>query len=119
MAEENIKTEDSENQAKGIQSVKAVSYTHLDVYKRQIIDSAVCENPPLSAKDGFIIKDGYSADVDEYRRLLSDAKSIIAELETSEKQKTGIKNLKVGYNKVFGYYIEVSNYCLLYTSRCV
>ena len=78
-----------------------------DLY--QIIDSAVCENPPLSAKDGFIIKDGYSADVDEYRRLLSDAKSIIAELETSEKQKTGIKNLKVGYNKVFGYYIEVSN----------
>lgn len=73
------------------------------------ISRAISADAPISVREGDIIKDGYSNEVDNYRYMLTDAKNIMAKLEADEKEKTGIKNLKVGYNKVFGYYIEVSN----------
>ena len=73
------------------------------------INAAVKDEPPIAMKDGGIIREGYDREVDELRILLTDAKRIMANLEASEKEKTGIKTLKVGYNKVFGYYIEVPN----------
>ena len=71
------------------------------------IDETLCDEPPNSMKDGNIIRAGFNADVDSLRRDLAGGKGYIAEIEASEKQKTGIKALKVRYNKVFGYYIEV------------
>ncbi|MBQ0018726.1 MAG: DNA mismatch repair protein MutS [Clostridiales bacterium] len=73
-----------------------------------MIDRAICEDPPFTVSEGGIIKPGYSAELDELKNSISDAKAWIASLETSEKERTGIKTLKVGYNKVFGYYIDVS-----------
>ena len=79
---------------------------HKDLYA--LLDQAINENPPLSLKEGFLIKDGYNEELDELRSIRSGGKEFISSLEASEKQRTGINNLKVGYNKVFGYYIEVS-----------
>ncbi len=73
-----------------------------------LIDAGICENPPLTIRDGGIIKENYSEKLDGYRWALRDGKGWLADLEAREKEKTGIKNLKVGFNKVFGYYIEVS-----------
>lgn len=73
-----------------------------------IIDNAIIENPPFTIKDGGIIKDGYDEAVDENRHLMRDAKTLISELEQREKDSTGIKSLKISYNRVFGYYIEVT-----------
>lgn len=73
-----------------------------------LIDKAITEDPPLAVTEGGIIKSGYSAELDGLKESISDAKEWIAGLEASEKEKTGIKTLKVGYNKVFGYYIDVS-----------
>ena len=75
---------------------------------RKELDRAICDEPPVSVKDGGVIREGYSSEVDELRRILTDGKSVVAQMEASEREKTGIKSLKVGYNKVFGYYIEVS-----------
>ena len=72
------------------------------------IDAAIIENPPFTVKEGGIVKDGFDADVDENRHLMRDAKQLISELEQKEKDATGIKSLKIGYNRVFGYYIEVT-----------
>lgn len=69
---------------------------------------AISDNPPLTIKDGGYIRDGYDKELDELRNAESMGKQWLAELESQEKESTGIKNLKVGYNKVFGYYIEVS-----------
>ena len=77
-----------------------------DIYK--IIDDAIVENPPIVIRDGNIIKDDYNEDIQTLKTFLKDNKAIITKLEADEKEKTGIKTLKVGYNKVFGYYIEVS-----------
>jgi len=77
-----------------------------DIYS--LIDSAIIDDPPVSVKEGGIIKEGYNAEVDKLRRASTDGKKWIAELEASEREKTGIKNLKVGFNKVFGYYLEVT-----------
>jgi len=77
-----------------------------DIYL--LLDSAILDNPSLSVKEGNIIKDGYDSDVDELRLAKAHGKEWIASLETKEKDETGIKSLKVGYNKVFGYYIEVT-----------
>ncbi len=74
----------------------------------RLIDSAIAEEPPLAITDGWIIKKGYSKELDELTDSISGAKSWIASLEGVEKERTGIKTLKVGYNKVFGYYIDVS-----------
>ncbi|WP_212031156.1 DNA mismatch repair protein MutS [Cytobacillus depressus] len=73
-----------------------------------LLDSAVIENPPLSIKDGNIIKDGYHTELDQFRDATRNGKTWIAQLEKQEREKTGIKSLKIGYNRVFGYYIEVT-----------
>lgn len=72
------------------------------------IESAIMEEPPVSIRDGGIIKEGYHARLDEYREAGQSGKRWIAELEARERATTGIKSLKIGYNKVFGYYIEVT-----------
>lgn len=79
----------------------------LDEIADKLVD-AIADNPPLTMKDGGYIKDGYDKELDELRNSGSLGKQWLAELESNEKEQTGIKNLKVGYNKVFGYYIEVS-----------
>ncbi|MFA6729784.1 MAG: DNA mismatch repair protein MutS [Eubacteriales bacterium] len=72
------------------------------------ISAAISEDPPTSLREGGIIKSGASAAVDELRSMMSDGKAFISKIEQTEKEKTGIRTLRVGYNKVFGYYIEVS-----------
>lgn len=74
----------------------------------QLIDEAIIDNPPLTIKEGGIIKEGYSQEIDELRYLRDHGKQWLIEFEQREREKTGIKNLKVGYNRVFGYYIEVT-----------
>jgi len=73
-----------------------------------IIDSAITEEPPATTKDGGFVKEGFNEEVDHYRSIVSDNKDWIDKIENSERESTGIKNLKIGYNKVFGYYIEIS-----------
>ena len=75
---------------------------------RQRLDAVICDEPPVSVKDGGVIRPGYHKDVDELRDILRNGKSVVAQMEAREREKTGIKSLKVGYNKVFGYYLEVS-----------
>ncbi|MBR5047236.1 MAG: DNA mismatch repair protein MutS [Eubacterium sp.] len=74
-----------------------------------LIDQAIEEDPPLVIKEGGIIKDHYKEDIDYLKKARTEGKTWLARLEESEKEKTGIKNLRVKYNKVFGYYIEVTN----------
>ena len=85
-------------------------YKNLDELKDifELIDSAIVEEPPIAITEGGIIKLGYNKEVDTYRKATTEGKTWLIELEAKEKQLTGIKNLKVGYNKIFGYYIEVS-----------
>lgn len=73
-----------------------------------ILERAIVDNPPLSIKEGDIIRDGYNEELDTYRDATRNGKTWIASLEKEEREKTGIKSLKVGYNRVFGYYIEVT-----------
>ena len=77
-----------------------------DIYDR--IDSAIAQNPPFSIREGGMIADGFHEDVDYLRSVMRDGKGWIEKIANEEKEKTGIKTLKIGYNKVFGYYIEVS-----------
>lgn len=77
-----------------------------DLY--DFIDKSIYENPPIGIKEGYLIKDGYNAELDELKLARSGGKDFIARLEEVERERTGIKTLKVGYNRVFGYYIEVS-----------
>ncbi len=72
------------------------------------IDTAICENPPVSIREGGMIAEGFNGDVDYLRSVMKDGKSWIGRIAEEEKTRTGIKTLKIGYNKVFGYYIEVS-----------
>jgi DNA mismatch repair protein MutS len=74
-----------------------------------LIEQAIEEEPPLAVKEGGIIKDGYNPEVDKLRKAKTEGKTWLAELETKEKDKTGIKNLKIKFNRVFGYYLEVTN----------
>ena len=85
-------------------------YTNIDELKDifSLIDEAIKDNPSLSLKEGDIIKEGFNNEVDDYRKAKFHGKQWIAALEASEREVTGIKSLKVGYNKVFGYYIEIS-----------
>ena len=80
--------------------------THQELY--MLLESAIYENPPISIKEGYLIKDGYSKELDELKSIRSNGKDFIASFENKLKEETGIKNLKVGFNKVFGYYIEIS-----------
>lgn len=73
-----------------------------------LIDQAIVEEPPIAVTDGGVIKDGYNDQLDKYRDAMNNGKQWIADLQTQERQVTGINNLKIGYNHVFGYYIEVS-----------
>ena len=72
------------------------------------IAAAICDEPPFSVREGGFIRDGYDQEVDRLRHILKGGKGVIAEMEAKEKERTGIRTLKIGYNKVFGYYIEVS-----------
>ncbi len=73
-----------------------------------LIERGIVDEPPLILRDGGIIKEGFSEELDELKKIRDGGHSIIADLEMAEKEKTGIKNLKIAFNKVFGYYIEVS-----------
>ena len=73
------------------------------------IGAAICDEPPFSVREGGFIRDGYNEEVDRLRHIMNGGKGVLAEIEAKEKEKTGIRTLKIGYNKVFGYYIEVSN----------
>ena len=74
-----------------------------------LVQDAIKEEPPIAMKEGNIIRDGYNEEVDKLRRAKSDGKDWLAKLESDEREKTGIKNLRIKYNKVFGYYLEVTN----------
>jgi len=73
-----------------------------------LLEKSIYEEPPITLKEGYLIKDGYNKELDELKSIRSGGKEFIASLEETERERTGIKTLKVGYNKVFGYYIEVS-----------
>ena len=102
-----------------MRNAAAVSYTHLDVYKRQdldpledihdLLEDSIIEEPPLAIKEGGIIKEGFKDDIDQLKRAKTEGKQWLMELEEREREKTGIKNLKIKYNKVFGYYLDVTN----------
>ena len=77
-----------------------------DLYN--LLEKSIYENPPLSIKEGYLIKEGYNQELDELKNLRKGGKDFVARFEAEEKERTGIKNLRVGYNRVFGYYIEVS-----------
>lgn len=85
-------------------------YNELDILEDiyNIIDVAIVEEPPISVKEGGIIKKGYNEEVDKLKMATTDGKNWLIQLEANEREKTGIKGLKVGFNKVFGYYIEVT-----------
>ncbi|WP_316557080.1 DNA mismatch repair protein MutS [Methanimicrococcus hongohii] len=74
-----------------------------------LISKTISEEPPITVREGKMIKSGYSSELDELRSVSGDSKDWIAEFQTQQREETGIKNLKVGYNKVFGYFIEVTN----------
>jgi len=86
-------------------------YSEIDVLEDvfTLIDISITDMPPISVRDGGIIKTGYSEKLDDLHLALTEGKGWLADIESSEREKTGIKNLKVGFNKVFGYYIEISN----------
>ena len=73
-----------------------------------LLENAIYENPPIGLKEGYLIKDGYNEELDELKKIRSGGKDFIATLEEQERARTGIKTLKVGYTKIFGYYIEIS-----------
>ena len=77
-----------------------------DIYT--LIENAIIEDPPISVTEGGIIKLGYDPEIDELKTAMTDGRTWLAKLEATEKEQTGIKGLKIGYNKVFGYYIEVT-----------
>ena len=85
--------------------------TQLDCLKDlyELLDQSLLEEAPISVRDGDIIKEGYNEEVDRLRSAKTEGKTWLAKLEADEKEKTGIKNLKIKYNKVFGYYLEVTN----------
>lgn len=74
-----------------------------------LIDKAIDENPPFTLREGGIIKEGFNEEIDGLRKIMNDGSGVLTEIEAAEREKTGIPKLKVGYNRVFGYYIEVTN----------
>ncbi len=85
-------------------------YENLDSLEdvASLLQKAICDDPPVMVKDGGIIKEGYHAELDELRNLVGHTKEYITKIEAREKEETGIRTLKIGYNRVFGYYLEVS-----------
>ncbi len=96
-----------ELQSKEIQGICEDMDSLEDLYT--LIDAAIEEEPPITVREGGIIKDGYHEEIDRLREAKSQGKNWLAELEAKEREKTGIKNLKIKFNKVFGYYLEVTN----------
>ncbi len=86
-------------------------YEDLDALQdiAQLIENSIMEEPPISIREGGFIRDGFSDDIDELRKIKTGGKTILASLEEKEREETGIKTLKIKYNKVFGYYMEVTN----------
>jgi len=80
--------------------------THQNIY--ELLEKSIYENPPLGIKEGYLIKEGYNSELDELKNIRSGGKDFLAEFESRVKEQTGIKTLKVGYNKIYGYYIEIS-----------
>ena len=101
-----IKYELSDSSASLLKNLNESIEDFDDLYR--LIDGSICEEPPMGITEGGIIKAGYSKDLDKLKESISGAKEWIANLETTEKERTGIKTLRVGFNKVFGYYIDVS-----------
>ena len=112
----------TKNSITHLPSIKKALISSKDVYLKSIadeisefsslkslIESSIIDMPPLSFRDGGIIRNGYNKEIDSLREIATSGKDFIAELEMSEKKKTGISSLKVGYNKIFGYYIEITN----------
>ncbi|HPD01455.1 MAG TPA: DNA mismatch repair protein MutS, partial [Acetivibrio sp.] len=91
-------------------SLNVISHNELDTLTDiyELIDKAIIDEPPVSLKDGGIIKTGFNEEIDRLKSASKDGKKWIVDLESKERERTGIKNLKVGFNKVFGYYIEVT-----------
>ena len=90
--------------------LKSIGYTKIDTLDSlyDLLENSIYENPPIGIKEGYLIKDGFNSELDSLKDIRSNGKDFIARFELEERQRTGIKTLKVGYNKVFGYYIEVS-----------
>lgn len=76
---------------------------------KSLIDKAIVDEPPFSVREGGLIKSGYNSEIDELKSIMTDGAGVIASIESEQRELTGIPKLKVGYNRVFGYYIEVSN----------
>ncbi len=102
-----VKTLIKEFNADLIREFDGMLDTLSDLYER--IKTAVVEEPPISIREGHIIKEGYNEEIDRLRRASTEGKTLVSELENEERERTGIKNLKIKYNRVFGYYIEVTN----------
>lgn len=85
-------------------------YQTIDTFEPlyELLESSINEDAPFTVREGFIIKDGYNSELDELRSIRSGSKDFILKIEEEERKRTGIKNLRLGFNKVFGYYIEVS-----------
>ena len=86
-------------------------YKNIDTLEdiASLIDSAIVEEPPFSVREGGMIKSGFNDELDSLRNIVTNGKEFLADIQQREQEKTGIKKLKIGYNKVFGYYIEISN----------
>ncbi len=86
-------------------------YTQLDTLEDicSLIDSAICDDPPFTVREGKMIKEGFNEELDSLRKIVSGGKEFLTEIEEREQAATGIKKLKIGYNRVFGYYIEILN----------
>ncbi|MBE6154010.1 MAG: DNA mismatch repair protein MutS [Firmicutes bacterium] len=89
--------------------------THTEIFN--LLENSIYENPPLSIKEGYLIKDGYNKELDELKSVRTGGKDFISKFESEIKESTGIKNLKVGFNRVFGYYIEISKGQAQYVSE--
>ncbi len=87
-------------------SISSKINPHCDLF--ELLDASLVENPPLTIKDGGMIKEGYSKELDEIKNISKNSKDWLKNYEQEEKDKLGIKNLKIGYNRVFGYFIEIS-----------
>ena len=90
--------------------LNALKYEDIDDLQElyNLLEDSIYENPPVTIKEGYLIKEGYNTELDELKKIRKGGKDFIATFEKEEKERTGIKTLKVGYNKVFGYYIEIS-----------
>ena len=92
------------------QILKEINYKEIKTFEElyNLLEKSIYDNPPIGLKEGYLIREGFNSELDELKKIRGGGKEFIARFETEEREKTGIKNLKVGYNKVFGYYIEVS-----------